>query len=71
MQEDFIINGFPTGSAMRKMPLTALHCRNLKEMGHTLKERPAIGSVNAIMILPDGKKAGSADKRGNNSSCGY
>ena len=31
----------------------------------------ALGSVNAIMILPDGKKAGAADKRGNNSSCGY
>ena len=43
----------------------------LEEMGHTLKERPAIGRVNAIMILSDGKKAAAADKRGNNSSYGY
>ena len=40
-------------------------------MGHELKERSSIGSINAIMILPGGKKAGGADKRGNNSSCGY
>lgn len=43
----------------------------LSEMGHELKERSAIGSVNAIQILPGGKKAGAADKRNNNSSCGY
>jgi gamma-glutamyltranspeptidase / glutathione hydrolase len=46
-------------------------CKKLKDMGHTLKERSSLGSVNAIMILPGGKIAGSADKRGNNSSCGY
>jgi gamma-glutamyltranspeptidase len=40
-------------------------------MGYILKERTSIGSINAIMILPGGKKAGGADKRGNNSSCGY
>ncbi len=43
----------------------------LKDMGHLLKERSAIGRVNAIMILPDRKKAAAADKRGNNSSYGY
>lgn len=44
---------------------------SLTEMGHELKERSSIGSMNAIMILPGGKKAGAADKRNNNSSCGY
>lgn len=43
----------------------------LKKMGHSLQERTAIGRVNAIMILPDGKRAGAADRRGNNSACGY
>ncbi|HZY25903.1 MAG TPA: gamma-glutamyltransferase, partial [Bacteroidales bacterium] len=43
----------------------------LSEMGHELKERSSIGSVNAIQMLPGGKKAGAADKRNNNSSCGY
>jgi gamma-glutamyltranspeptidase len=40
-------------------------------MGYILQERSSIGSVNAIIILPGGKKSGAADKRGNNSSCGY
>lgn len=43
----------------------------LRSMGHTLVERPVIGSVNAILILPGGKRTGAADKRGNNASCGY
>lgn len=43
----------------------------LNKMGHNLKERQVIGSVNAVMILQGGKKACAADKRGNNSSCGY
>lgn len=43
----------------------------LKQIGHELTLRKAIGRVNAINVLPDGKKAGGADKRGNNSACGY
>ncbi len=54
-----------------KDAIDSLSLQKLRNMGHILKERPSIGSINAIMILPDGKKAGGADKRGNNSSCGY
>jgi len=43
----------------------------LKTLGHELRQRSAIGRVNAIMILPDGRLAGSGDRRGNNSACGY
>jgi gamma-glutamyltranspeptidase/glutathione hydrolase len=43
----------------------------LQRMGHELRERNGIGRINAIMILPDGRKAGGADRRGNNSACGY
>jgi gamma-glutamyltranspeptidase/glutathione hydrolase len=43
----------------------------LKEMGHQLKERATLGRVNAIMILPNGKRTGGADKRGNNCAGGY
>jgi gamma-glutamyltranspeptidase/glutathione hydrolase len=43
----------------------------LKGMGHELRDRNALGRVNAIMILPDGRKAAGADRRGNNSACGY
>lgn len=43
----------------------------LKTMGYELRLRSTIGRVNAIMILSDGRKAGSGDRRGNNSACGY
>jgi gamma-glutamyltranspeptidase/glutathione hydrolase len=45
--------------------------QKLTGMGHILKPRTSLGRINAILILHDGKKAGGADKRGNNSSCGY
>ncbi len=44
---------------------------NLQNMGHSLRKRSSLGRVNAIMILPDGKKASGADRRGNNSAFGY
>ncbi len=43
----------------------------LKELGHEMRPRQAIGRVNAIQVLPDGRLAGGADKRGNNATCGY
>jgi gamma-glutamyltranspeptidase/glutathione hydrolase len=61
----------PDWISYEKNAIDSLTSEELKEMGHILKERVSIGSVNAIMILPDGKKAGGADIRGNNSSCGY
>lgn len=45
--------------------------QKLTDMGHELKSRSSLGRVNAILILNDDRKAGGADKRGNNSSCGY
>ncbi len=43
----------------------------LKSMGHTLTVRSSLGRVNAIILLPDGRKMGGADIRGDNSACGY
>jgi gamma-glutamyltranspeptidase/glutathione hydrolase len=51
--------------------LDTLTIRKLRESGHNLSPRSSIGRVNAIMVLPDGRKAGGADIRGNNSTCGY
>ena len=45
--------------------------QKLREMGYNIKVRSALGSVNAIMVLKDGKRSAGADKRGNNSACGY
>jgi gamma-glutamyltranspeptidase / glutathione hydrolase len=49
----------------------SIPAEKLTEMGHIIKERSSIGSVNAILIHPDGQKSGGSDKRGNNSACGY
>lgn len=54
-----------------KNAIDSLTVKKLTLMGHAFKSRSAIGRVNAIMILQDGKKAAGADNRGNNSACGY
>jgi len=61
----------PDWITYEKNAIDSLTSEKLRNLGHKLKERTSIGSVNAVMILPDGKKAGGADKRGDNSSCGY
>jgi gamma-glutamyltranspeptidase/glutathione hydrolase len=43
----------------------------LKMMGHELRLTGGLGRVNAVSILNDGKLAGAADRRGDNSACGY
>jgi gamma-glutamyltranspeptidase/glutathione hydrolase len=61
----------PDWISYEKNGIDSLTVEKLREMGHQLKGRSSLGSINAIMMLPDGKKASGADKRGNNSSCGY
>jgi gamma-glutamyltranspeptidase / glutathione hydrolase len=45
--------------------------KKLQEMGHVLKERVPIGQVEAILVRPDGKLEGAADRRGDDSASGY
>jgi gamma-glutamyltranspeptidase/glutathione hydrolase len=61
----------PDWISFEKNAIDSISSKKLTDMGHILKERASIGSINAIMILPGAKIAGGADKRGNNSSCGY
>jgi gamma-glutamyltranspeptidase/glutathione hydrolase len=61
----------PDYISYEKNSLDSSTIMKLQGMGHELRERNAIGRVNAIMILPDGSKAAGADRRGNNSACGY
>lgn len=43
----------------------------LKQMGHELRLTGGLGRVNAVEILKDGRLTGAADRRGDNSACGY
>jgi gamma-glutamyltranspeptidase/glutathione hydrolase len=61
----------PDWISYERNAIDSLAALRLGEMGHDLKIRSAIGRVNAIMILPDGRKAGGADKRGNNLTFGF
>jgi len=61
----------PDYISYEKNSLDSITIKKLQGMGHELRERNAIGRVNAIMILPDGRKAAGADRRGNNSAHGY
>lgn len=61
----------PEATTFERNSIDNFTLSELRKKGQTFDVRTFIGSVNAIMILPDGKKAGAADKRANNSSCGY
>jgi gamma-glutamyltranspeptidase/glutathione hydrolase len=61
----------PDYISFEKNAIDSLTIKKLEKLGYELKLRSPIGRVNAIQVLPDGSKAGGADKRGNNSACGY
>jgi gamma-glutamyltranspeptidase/glutathione hydrolase len=61
----------PDYISFEKKSIDSISLKRLESLGHTLKIRSSIGLVNAIQILPDGKKAGGADPRGYNVASGY
>ena len=61
----------PDYISYEKKSIDSTTVKKLELIGHVLKVRNSIGLVNAIQILPDGKKAGGADQRGYNLASGY
>ena len=43
----------------------------LQKFGHETKERSSIGSVDAILVLPDGRLEAGADSRGDDTAYGF
>ena len=61
----------PDMISFEKKGLDTLTIQKLRELGHITRPVSALGRVNAIQVLQDGELAGAADKRGDNSACGY
>ena len=54
-----------------KEALSLTVVEELKQLGHTVEERKPIGRMDAILVLPDGRLEGAADKRGDDVAIGY
>ena len=61
----------PNMVALEAAGLDSLTKANLEAMGHTFINRGAIGRVDAILVLPDGRLEGGADPRGDDSAQGF
>ncbi len=57
--------------AVEKEGLPPSAAEKLKKMGHKFAERPYIGLVETIVVLPNGKLEGVADNRSDDSVEGY
>lgn len=61
----------PDSIYVEKEALDSLTTASLIKKGYAIKERRPIGRTDAILILPNGKLEGGADRRGDDAAQGY
>ncbi|MCK5821897.1 MAG: gamma-glutamyltransferase [Bacteroidales bacterium] len=62
---------WPDQISVESKALDSLAQSKLLSMGHVIKKRGAIGRVDAILVLQDGRLEAGADKRGDDAAKGY
>lgn len=61
----------PDSISVEQNALSEETIEDLKEKGHAIKKRGAIGRVDAILVRPNGKLEGGADPRGDDAALGF
>lgn len=61
----------PDTVQMEARALSGADSTTLVRMGHTFRQRPPMGRVDAIRILPDGRLEAGADPRGDDHAAGF
>jgi gamma-glutamyltranspeptidase/glutathione hydrolase len=61
----------PDSIMYEKSRLDSAMIAELNRIGHKLVRVGSIGSVNAVLVSISGDKSGGADRRGDNTSCGF